>query len=232
MNRLELKAASVRGLFDYPCEIKLAADDTAGVIEGYGSVFNLLDRGGDIILPGAFKKTLADWRKRKENPPMLWQHDSYEVIGHWTELSEDSKGLKVKGELFIEDVPQAKVAHALMRKGQVKGLSIGYITKEVEIDRQTGARKLKTVELWEISPVTFPMMPEARLSAVKSEFDAPAWEQAFRDGGLSNREAKLATSIARKTWLQRDVGESEPPHRDGARDVLMALRKLSETVRA
>lgn len=222
------KAASPRQNFDVACEFKLASDDApAGTIDGYGSVFNLIDRGGDIVLPGAFKKTLADWKRRKENPPMLWSHDPSDPIGHWTELSEDARGLKVKGELFVDDVPQAAVVHALMKRGAVKGLSIGYMTKEAEIDRQTGARKLKSVELWEISPVTFPMMPEAQATGVKTEFDASVWERAFRDEGLSNREAKLATSVARKLAL-RDGAQP----RDVAAGALMALRKLENIIRS
>jgi HK97 family phage prohead protease len=126
-------------------------------------MFNLLDRGGDIVLPGAFKASLADWRKRKAQPPMLWQHDPYTPVGVWTELAEDEKGLKVTGELIL-DVPQAAAARALCLAGAVKGLSIGYRTIDYEIDRKTGVRKLKKLELWEVSLVTFPMLPEAQIS--------------------------------------------------------------------
>lgn len=205
-------------------------EGSAGTVEGYGSVFNLLDRGGDIILPGAFKKSLAEWRKSKNAVPMLWQHDASEPIGIWNELKEDDKGLRVKGELVL-DVPKAQAAYSLMKKKAVKGLSIGYRTKQSEIDRTTGVRKLKEVELWEISLVTFPMMPEAQITGVKNEFDAHLWEKTFRDGGLSNREAKLATSIARKLSRRDDADQTGIPNRDGLRDVLLKLRKLNETLR-
>jgi HK97 family phage prohead protease len=89
-------------------------------------------------------------------------------IGVWTSLSENDKGLKVKGELILDGVPQAAVAHALLKRRAIKGLSIGYQTKQAEVDRTTGARMLKEVDLWEISLVTFPMMPEAQLTAVKA----------------------------------------------------------------
>lgn len=212
---------------DFHCEVKLAADDgaQAGTIEGYASVFNLIDQGGDIVLPGAFKSSLSEWRRKKQSVPMLWQHDPSQPIGIWNELVEDEKGLKAKGTLIL-DVPQAAAVRALVKAGAVGGLSIGYRTKEAEIDRTTGARKLKKVDLWETSLVTFPMLPEAQVTGVKAaaNFDPGSWEKAFRDEGLSNREAKLATSVARKL-VSRDEGRTEPAHRDGAADVLMAVRK-------
>lgn len=215
---------------DFGCEFKFADENGAGTVDGYASVFNLLDRGGDIVLPGAFKKSLAEWKRKKQPVPMLWHHDPSDPIGVWTELVEDEKGLKVQGQLIL-DVPQAQNVRALMKGGAVKGISIGYRTKEADIDRQTGARKLKVVELWEASLVTFPMMPEAQVTAVKGEFDPNAWERAFRDEGLSNREAKLATSVARKLVL-RDGRATGPAPRDGVADVLMEMRKASQALRA
>jgi HK97 family phage prohead protease len=105
-------------------------------------------------------------------PPMLWQHDPYTPIGVWTDLKEDDVGLKAKGQLILEcrrpGGPRAD-------QGQGgPGLSIGYTPRTAEIDRQTGARYLKKVDLWEISPVTFPMLPEAQISGVKGEFDPKA----------------------------------------------------------
>lgn len=218
---------------DFASEIKLlAGDEGAGTVQGYASVFGLLDRGGDIVLPGAFKQSIADWKRKKKSVPMLWQHSSAEPIGVWTDLAEDERGLKATGTLIM-DVPKAAEARALIKGGAVSGLSIGYRTKEAELDRTTGVRKLKKVELWEVSLVTFPMLPEAQVSGVKQSgaFDARAWEQAFRDEGLSNSEAKLATSVARKLSL-REEEKNEPTHRDGAADVLMALRKVSSKLRS
>lgn len=213
---------------DFECEIKLtgAEDDKAvGTIEGYASVFNIMDRGGDIVLPGAFKRTLADWKKKKQLPPMLWQHDPHTPIGVWTDLVEDEHGLKVVGELIME-VGQAATVRALIKAGAVRGLSIGYQSKEASLDRATGARLLKAVDLWEISPVTFPMLPEAQIGGVKGDFDAQKWERAFRDEGLSSREAKAATSAARKLIL-RDGGRSDAGTRDGKTDVLLSLRRAA-----
>jgi HK97 family phage prohead protease len=157
---------------------------------------------------------------------MLWQHDSGEVVGVWPEIVEDDKGLKVKGELIL-DVPQAAVARSLMQKRAVKGLSIGYRTLDYDIDRTTGARRLKKVELWEISLVTFPMLPEAQITSVKAAgFDPRTMEDALREGGLSRSDAKTAIAVFRKQ-LQRDAGETEPAPREAGTDALMAIRKAT-----
>lgn len=234
---LELKDLNASERFDIPLQVKLAdpGDVAAGTIEGYGSVFKMLDRGGDIVMPGAFKASLADWKKKGELPPMLWQHDPSMPIGVWTDMEEDDKGLRVKGELILE-VPQGKIVHALLKKDAIKGMSIGYQTKDYEYDRNTGARRLKKVDLWELSLVTFPMLPEAQVSAVKASersnnFNPRDMEGALRDAGLSRAESVKATAIFRE-WLQRDVGETENKHRDDARDVLMMLRKAQEALRS
>lgn len=210
---------------DFGCEFKFAdGDDGAGVIEGYASVFGLLDRGGDIVQAGAFRKSLADWKRKKQMVPMLWHHDPHQPIGVWTELTEDDKGLKVTGQLFL-DVPKAAEVRAYIKGGAVGGLSIGYVSKDTEIDRTTGARLLKTVDLWEISPVTFPMLPEARIGGVKT-FDPNALERALRDeAGLSHREAKAAISVFRQHL--RDGGNPDDAARDGKADVLMSMRRLT-----
>lgn len=216
---------------DFDLEIKLAGNDgtAAGTIDGYGSVFGLVDRGGDIVQPGAFKASLADWRKRKSLPPMLWQHDPWQPIGVWTDLVEDEKGLKVSGQLVL-DVPAAAQARALIQAGAVKGLSIGYSTKDYEIDKTTGVRLLKKVDLWEISLVTFPMLPEATIDAVKS-IDARALESELRrECNLSSASAVKAVAIMKKHL--RDAGDPpEPDCRDGMKDVLMSLRRANEALR-
>jgi hypothetical protein len=215
----------------FDCEIKLAGDEaTTGTIEGYASVFNVMDRGGDIVMPGAFKATLADWRRRKSMPPMLWYHDPTCPIGVWSELEEDEKGLKVKGELIL-DVPQASVVRSVMRAGAVKGLSIGYRCGDHEIDRTTGARKIKKLDLFEISPVTFPMLPEAQITGIKGDFNPRELERMLRaDANLSSADAVKAVAIFKK-HLRDGGGQPEPGTRDGGPDMLMSLRKASAALR-
>lgn len=222
----EMKSGSSLNRLDFDCEIKLVDDGSAGVIEGYASVFNLMDRGGDIVVPGAFKASLADIRRKKALVPMLWQHDPRAPIGVWPDIVEDEKGLKVRGELVL-DVPQAAMARSLMQKGAVKGLSIGYRTLDYDIDRATGARRLKKVELWEVSLATFPMLPEAQVTSVKNmNFDPRELEDALRDEGMSRSDAKKAVAVLRKT-LQRDVGDPEPAQCDAAKDALLSIRKAA-----
>jgi len=214
----------------FDCEVKLAGDDAAtGTVDGYGSVFGLLDRGGDIVLPGAFKTSIADWKRKKAMPPMLWQHDPRMPVGVWTDIAEDEKGLRLKGQLVM-DVPQAAAARALIAAGAVKGLSIGYRTVKDEIDRTTGARSLKQVDLWEVSLVTFPMLPEAQITGIKQDIDPRELERALRSElNLSSADAVKAVAIVKKHL--RDGGDGEPRSREGVTDVLMSLRKAASALR-
>lgn len=211
-----------RQAFDF--EVKFAADGSeAGALSGYGSVFGLMDRGGDIVLPGAFKASLADWKKRKALPPMLWQHDPRSPIGVWDEVIEDEKGLRLKGRLLLE-IPLAQVARALLVANGIKGLSIGYQTRDYTIVRETGARELKRVDLWEISLVTFPMLPEATIDGVKS-FDPRALEAALRrECNMSSAAAVKTVAIVKQHLRDGGVSPEQDP-RDGVKDLLMSLRR-------
>ncbi|GAB5446714.1 HK97 family phage prohead protease [Gymnodinialimonas sp.] len=133
--------------------------DDEFVIEGYASLFGAKDQGGDVVEKGAYAKSLGDGRKVK----MLWQHDPNEPIGIWDEIREDERGLFVKGRL-LETVARAREAAALTKAGAIDGLSIGYRTVKSH-KNERGLRCLSEVELWEVSLVTFPMLPEARLDA-------------------------------------------------------------------
>lgn len=133
----------------------------AGVIEGYGSIFDTVDQGGDIVAPGAFSSSLRLGRKVK----MLWQHEPSEVIGVWDEIAEDERGLRVKGRL-LTSVAKAAEAYELAKEGALDGLSIGYRTVR-SMDRN-GKRVILQADLWEISLVTFPMNELARVDAVKA----------------------------------------------------------------
>ncbi|MCP3729261.1 HK97 family phage prohead protease [Sphingomonas sp. MG17] len=213
-------------------ELKLAGDGTdEGAISGYGAVFNVVDRGADIVMPGAFKASIAELRKAKTGLPMLWQHWSSEPIGVWTDLVEDDHGLKVAGQLVTE-VPQAAAARALVKAGAIRGLSIGYETVDYEIDRKTGIRKIKKAKLWEISLVTFPMNTDALISGVKGTFDPRELERSLREGlGLSSSAAVKAVALVKQHL--RDGGDQPLEHepRDGAKDMLMSLRRAAEALR-
>jgi HK97 family phage prohead protease len=139
--------------------------DADGTVEGYASLFGEIDQARDMVMPGAFKTTLATRNIRRI--PMLFQHDPSEPVGVWLELREDGKGLYARGRL-IPDVTRGRELLALLREGAIDGLSIGFKTVKGRIDPKTRVRKLDAVDLWEISIVTFPLLAGARVHAVKS----------------------------------------------------------------
>jgi len=137
---------------------------TDGVkIEGYASLFGACDQGGDVVQKGAYAASLKTLEADKRRVKMLWQHDATQPIGIWDEVREDARGLYVKGRL-LESVGRAKEAVALIEAGAIDGLSIGYRTLKATMNDK-GQRLLTELELWEVSLVTFPMLPSARVGA-------------------------------------------------------------------
>lgn len=132
-------------------------------IEGYASFFGMTDQGGDVVMPGAYGKSLSRLKAEGRAVRMLWQHDATQPIGVWDEIAEDGRGLRVKGRILTE-VAKGREAAALVAAGAIDGLSIGYRTVTAEKDAK-GQRLLREVELWEVSLVTFPMLAEARVGA-------------------------------------------------------------------
>jgi len=135
-----------------------------GTVEGYASLFGEIDQARDMVVRGAFAETLAQRPVRRI--PMLFQHDPSEPIGIWLELREDHRGLYARGRL-IPEVARARELLSLLRAGAVDGLSIGFKTVKGRVDPKTRIRSLSTVDLWEISIVTFPLLAGARVQAVK-----------------------------------------------------------------
>lgn len=132
---------------------------SAGHFEGYASTFNHVDRGNDLVLPGAFERSLRE--RGAQSIKLLWQHDPREPIGVIEDIFEDHHGLYVRGRLLL-DIGRAGEARKLMQAGAVDGLSIGFHTLKSN-KRADGVRLLRDVDLWEISLVTFPMNPRARI---------------------------------------------------------------------
>lgn len=145
-------------------EIDTKAVSDQGEFDGYAAIFGNEDLGRDVIMRGAFEKSLQ--RRPAAKVKMLRQHDPDEPIGIWLDLAEDKKGLRAKGKLILETV-KGRETHALMRAGALDGLSIGFRTLKDHFDRAKGVRFLDEVDLPEISVVTFPMNPRAAVSAVK-----------------------------------------------------------------
>jgi len=128
---------------------------------GYAALFDREDRGGDIIRRGAFVRAIGAWRGRKV--PLLWQHKPDAPIGIIESMSEDERGLRVVGRVRSDAPAQAA---ALLKRGKVNGLSFGY--RVTKADGQA-PRVLKDLDLVEVSLVTFPMQPNARVHAVETE---------------------------------------------------------------
>lgn len=144
-------------------EKALSENDDCWTFTGYAAVFNTVDQGNDIIMPGAFKSSLEKYGL----PQILFQHKMEEApVGTCIEAKEDRKGLWIKGELPKDDeFVRGRLVPQLKRRA-LKGMSIGYKAIDKE-RRRDGVRLLKSVRLYEASFVTFPMHLDAGVESVK-----------------------------------------------------------------
>jgi len=175
-------------------KLDLEQVDADGTICGYASLFGEVDLGRDAVAPGAFTKSLR--ARGAQGVRMLFQHDPDQPIGRWLKITEDTAGLRVKGEVSRATAKGREVLE-LLRIGAIDGLSIGFTTKRARTDPSTGIRTISEVDLWEISVVTFPMLASARVDGVKSarlptirEFE----RHLVREAGLTRNEAKQVVS--------------------------------------
>lgn len=192
-----------------PLEVKALE---SGQFEGYGSTFGNVDLGGDVVMKGAFEESLERWRKQGDWPQMFWMHRPDQVPGVWLDMHEDSKGLKVKGELIETAV--GKEVGIMMRKRAVKALSIGFsLDDQSDYEFRDGVRLLHRINLWETSPVTLPMNPKAKISAVKARLHQKGvsltdfkreLEHWLRENGLSKSQA---TSLASRALAGDEFSE-------------------------
>jgi HK97 family phage prohead protease len=131
-------------------------------ISGYASLFWTRDLNDDVTAAGAFGASLA--KTGAGGVKMLCQHDADRPIGVWDEAFEDGRGLFVRGRI-LDATPEGRLCAALVRAGAMDGLSIGFKATKARPDDSGRLRVLTEVELWEVSIVTFPMLPGARLMA-------------------------------------------------------------------
>lgn len=200
---------------DFPLEVKDVGED--GAIEGLAAAYNNVDLGGDVILPGAFDKTI----KGRKALPMLLYHDTRRPVGVWTSFEDSARGLKLKGRITTATADGSE-ALALARDGALAGLSIGYrAVKERYTDT---ARELVELALLETSLVAVPMNDRAQITKVKHIAGdgqlptLPDFEEFLREAGFSRTQA---TAIAGKGLSHLLRGE--PGDASGA-DFLSALR--------
>lgn len=190
----------------FALELKAAKDDSR-TIEGWASTFGNVDSDDDIIAPGAFADSL-----KVKPPKMLWQHNSDQPIGVWTEAKETDAGLYVKGQIL--DTTLGEDAYKLAKAGAIDSMSIGFTTKTYTVDRENNTRLIQSVDLWEVSLVTFPANSMARITGVKSQDGQLPTERQFEEflrdvGRLSQKESKIVLSEGYRALLKHK-------HRDGA----------------
>lgn len=179
-----------------------------GVFEGYASVFGVKDRDRDVVMKGAFAKSLEKWAHRGKKPPVLWQHKASEPIGFFSEMFEDDVGLYVKGQLLVDDIAQARAAYSLIKANAISGLSIGYMIEQ----RQKGADGvclLEQLDLMEVSIVSTPANPEAVIGQVKQFAgdvmpSASELEAFLCEAGLSVKTAKQIVAHGVKSPTRDD----------------------------
>jgi HK97 family phage prohead protease len=198
---------------EVPFEVK--AVDDAGNFEGYASVFNNVDLGDDVILPGAFTKVKTTRGGRLK---LALFHDLTRLVGS-SEFIQDSHGLFLKGKINLA-VSYARDAYELMKEGTLDSMSIGFNTLLSSYEERAGRqiRIIKEAELWEASIVPFGMNPEATITDVKS--DIRLFERALRDRmGLSQKEAAAVASLGYSA-VHREGGT-------GATVIVDELKELS-----
>jgi len=131
------------------------------VIEGYAALFNVEDMNGDVIAPGAFRKALA--ARGVSDVRMLYQHAPEAPVGRWRRIEEDSRGLWAEGDIILAS-SSARDVYELIAGRAIDGLSIGFRT--VKAADQRRGRRIIEADLWEVSIVTFPMAPGARIARI------------------------------------------------------------------
>lgn len=199
-------------------EVKFAEGDGAppGTFSGYGAVFNNEDGGGDVILKGAFKKTLKEWKARGKLPKMLWMHgydDNRLPVGVWNSMAEDEKGLAVEGRLIALETDRGRLLHEGMKSGAIDAMSITYVATDVKYGTKEGDpwRTIKELDLYEVGPVLFGMNEEALIGEAKAAGKIKTirdFEDFLRDvGGYSNANAKAIASRGFKAADLRDEGD-------------------------
>lgn len=200
-------------------EVKAAGDE--GSFEGYASTFGgSPDLYGDIVTAGAFAKSLVKHQREGTWPMMFFGHMSHDQlpVGDWTDIAEDGRGLRVKGQLAMDDPLGARLAAALKSK-RIRGLSIGYeVRKDHKDEKRPEVRHLDELDLWEVSIVNFPANRRALVTDAKrySEFtkrfrdgEPPAiteFEEFLRDAGFPK---SVACAIASKGYAAAIRSESE-----------------------
>ena len=210
--------------FFSPFEFKLSNEDE-GSFEGHAAVFDAPDRMGDVIIKGAFKKSLHKHPSRKVK--MLFAHDTRAMIGVWDSIKEDSKGLFVKGHLLLE-LQKAQEAMILLKEGVLDSMSIGFRSVKDQFDHKREGRDILELDLFEISLVAIPAQPDALVTSVKSF--SPEDIVTKRDLEKALREADFSVSTSKFIA----AGWTPPARRNvegGNKELVASIRRVIENVK-
>ena len=205
--------------------------DDGGEIIAYAATFDRVpDSYGDVIAPGAFAKTLADWQASGNSIPLLFGHrtdDPMMNIGSVVEASEDEQGLRIRAK-FDPDNPNAQYARKLVKEGRLSKLSFAYDVKDaspIMLDDGTRANELRELKLYEVSLVPIPANDLTSVIEVKD-----ASSETF---GMTNEEWRALRNgditmddITKKTDAQHDADSKAGGDELGT--ALSAIRNLTE----
>jgi HK97 family phage prohead protease len=208
---------------DVPAELKMEGDEKSTIV-GLASTFGNTDLTGDVIERGAFTKSLSAIQATGRKIPMLDSHDFKAPIGVWEKFEETEQGLIAEGKLTVS-VQRAREVRDLIDDGAISALSIGFVTRRDEYDRERKVRIIKELDLKEVSPVVFPANPEARINALKMApaiSDRREFEAALVDHlGFSRNAAK---SIAARGFMSDPRDEADDLDLSDLREVVDGLK--------
>lgn len=213
-----------------PLELKAI---TGRKLEGHGAIFGNVDHGGDIVIPGAFKKSLAEHKRNGTMPQMFWMHDPTQVPGMWESMAEDEEGLAVSG--ILADTTLGNDMKTLAGMKAVRGLSIGYAATDVDYDRH-GNRLLKQVHLGEVSLVSMAMNPLAQIESVKARLSASGeyvptereFERFLREeGGYSKNVSRM---LVAKLFDSDPGGMPDGRRWDAGSDEVLAAKAMERVL--
>lgn len=174
--------------FDAPFQIKaLGESDEPGTFVGLASVYNVTDLHGEVVMPGAFAKTIAERPVVK----LLYQHDTWDPIGTG-EISDSGAGLVIKAKLAM-GVGRARDTYELLKAGVLDSLSIGFNVIKDSVEGKV--RKISEIRLWEVSVVTFPACTQAMIGAVKEAASALPPDEAAIAAEFTAKAAELETAL-------------------------------------
>ena len=213
---------------------ELNADNKFFQFEGYASTFGNIDRTDDVIVNGAFSKSIAQLQSDLKQLPILWQHDRDTPLGVYFEVKEDEKGLFVKGRMPKSDTFVSGRVIPQMEVGSITKMSIGFWIMEREYREDDGVRIIKEADVFEISLVTLPANPKADITGMKSLDEVKTLadiESFLKSHNISNKQAE--TIISKVTELKKLDADNQAKlalKEAKAQGDLDALKELGEAI--